>query len=291
MPDPDELKKQFESLQAQVEELLNSIAPLQEAKKKSKDEEQAAYVEYQNKVAEIRTKNSGLDEKIYEINSMARLFTQQAREAERAYKLALEEQNKLNLEAARLAELAVLEEKWDQLTASAPWRPNAKTYQVEGAHYLTENRKVILADTMGLGKTLTSIIACDMVEAATRHADPQNPFLGEQRTVWNSALGQHEIKIVNGVEKPAGKRILYFCPNSLLTNVMDEFRKWAPHRSVTYIGGATKAERRFILDFVVKPVPEWVVICNFEAWRKDLQLIQDLADLGPTESMSCLMPL
>lgn len=281
MPTPDELKQQFDSLQARVEELLNSVAPLQEAKKKSKDEEQAAYVEYQNKVAEIRSKTSGIDEKIYEINSMARLITEEARRAERAYKLALEEQDKLDREAARLADLAVLEEKWDQLTASAPWRPNAKAYQIEGAHYLTQNRKVILADTMGLGKTLTSIVACDMVEAATRHADPQNPFLGEEQRVWNSALGQHEIKIVNGVNAPAGKRVLYFCPNSLLTNVMDEFRKWAPHRSVTYIGGATKSERQFILDFVVKPVPEWVVICNFEAWRKDLSLIQSLADLEP----------
>ena len=73
------------------------------------------------------------------------------------------------------AEWQTLEKRWDTLTMGAPWREWAKDHQLSGARKITYEGRMILADTMGLGKTLTSLIAIDMIEAATKDASPDNP--------------------------------------------------------------------------------------------------------------------
>lgn len=73
------------------------------------------------------------------------------------------------------AKWQTLEKRWDQMTMGAPWREWAKDHQLSGAKKITYEGRMILADTMGLGKTLTSLIAIDMIEAATKDASPDNP--------------------------------------------------------------------------------------------------------------------
>jgi chromosome segregation ATPase len=73
------------------------------------------------------------------------------------------------------AEWSTLEQRWDQMTMGAPWREWAKDHQLSGAKKITYEGRLILADTMGLGKTLTSLVAIDMIEAATKDASPDNP--------------------------------------------------------------------------------------------------------------------
>lgn len=80
------------------------------------------------------------------------------------------------------------------------------------------------------------------------------------------------------VKKPAGRKILYFCPSTMIGNVEREIRRWAPKRSVVALGGRTKAERQFLLQ-MMKAHPEYVVVCNYEAWRRDKSLIDDLVDV------------
>ena len=75
--------------------------------------------------------------------------------------------------------------------------------------------------------------------------------------------------------QPAGKKILYVCPATMRGNVIAEARRWAPHRSVVDLGQRTKVERKVILDLMTQH-PEYVVVLNYEAWRKDLALIDDL---------------
>jgi len=90
--------------------------------------------------------------------------------------------------AASAAEWATLEKRWDLLTMGAPWREWAKDHQIEGAKKMTYEGRMILGDTMGLGKTLTSLIFIDMVEAATKDASPDNPVeFGSVKS--NSATG------------------------------------------------------------------------------------------------------
>lgn len=75
----------------------------------------------------------------------------------------------------KASEFLTLEARWDQMTMGAPWREWAKDHQLTGARKMCYEGDMILADTMGLGKTLTSLIAIDMIEAATKGASPENP--------------------------------------------------------------------------------------------------------------------
>jgi len=61
----------------------------------------------------------------------------------------------------------------------------------------------------------------------------------------------------------------------MIGNVAREVKRWAPHRSVVMLGGTTKAQRRFLIETMLDH-NEYVVIINYEAWRKDKTLIDDL---------------
>lgn len=80
------------------------------------------------------------------------------------------------------------------------------------------------------------------------------------------------------VDKPAGLKVLYFCPATMLENVKREFNQWAPHRQVVILGAQPKATRRFLLSIMAE-APEYVVVCNYEMWRRDKQLIDDIIDI------------
>ena len=87
----------------------------------------------------------------------------------------------LRLDQAKRVELKkneflMLEDRWDKMTMGAPWREWAKDHQISGAKKITYEGRLILGDTMGLGKTLTGLIAIDMIEAATKDASEDNPI-------------------------------------------------------------------------------------------------------------------
>jgi len=87
------------------------------------------------------------------------------------------------------------------------------------------------------------------------------------------------------VTKPCGRKVLYYCPSTMIGNVEREIRRWSPHRSVVVLGGQSKITRRFLLD-MMKQHPEYVVIVNYEASRKDNSLVDDLID---TEFDTCII--
>lgn len=113
-------------------------------------------------------------------------------------------------------------------------------HQWDASKFLAAAGRAILGDEMGLGKSLSAIAALDLV--------------GSKRTL-----------IVTQAE--------------LTTNFLREIKRWISHRKVVNIKGKTKIERNNILDIAgaFEPV---VVIVNYEAWRKDLSLIQRLIDFG-----------
>jgi SNF2 family DNA or RNA helicase len=301
----EDLAKQIEEMKALVASLNENIAPAKEKAAECTAEEQAAYAEYQQKVVAIRARKEQFNNLVFEAQSKANKIQRELEVAARNLEAAKKQEEKEARAAERAKELAELSAKWETLTMGAPWREWAKNHQVEGGETLVRNRATIVADPMGLGKTLTSIIMCDMAEAATREASEEFPFLGEEKDVYipqhyeNMETGEkipswnydpenpmhvkidahYEPKIVNGITRPVGKRILYFCPASLLKNVEREFRNWSPHRSVLIIGGFSKAERRFAIDMLLKNSPEFVVICNYEAWRRDKALLEDFIEL------------
>jgi SNF2 family DNA or RNA helicase len=286
---PEEILAEINRRQAELDKIQSEIAPLETAKQQANAEEQAAREAYQAAVAAAREKKRLIDEQEYQIVKQRNDIERE----QRKLRIQLEEAEKAKKEKEKAdalkAEYSALGERWDLMTAGAPWREWAKDHQIQGAHKLVMDRNVILADTMGLGKTLTSIVTTDIAEAATKNASPDEPFLGDVVQQYKPGYhhpdtgewiaGGHQEVIVNSVVRPAGKKILYFCPATMIRNVMAEYRLWAPHRNVQIIGGMNKNERKFIFEMVLPMHPEWVVICNYEAWRKDLSLIDSLIDL------------
>lgn len=119
--------------------------------------------------------------------------------------------------------------------------PNGKkilAHQWVGAKFLASAERAILGDGMGLGKTLTSIAALDLVDS---------------------------------------KRALVVCPADITSNFVREVQQWAPHRPVISIKGMTKNERNITLEGL-QYLDTVVIVVNYEAWRKDFSLLERLID-------------
>lgn len=137
-------------------------------------------------------------------------------------------------EAAIKKRLAEEAEEFDKITAGLRWREFAYDHQIHGAKRLASARRGILGDKRGLGKSLTSLIWSDMIK---------------------------------------GKKILVFAPKDVLENFKREIEHWAPHRHVTILGGMNKVQRNMFLPLLTS-FDQWLVLCNYEAWRRDPDLIE-----------------
>lgn len=128
----------------------------------------------------------------------------------------------------------------------AMWRKENRTdgmgampHQIEGAIAAAVPRQVLLGDKRGLGKSLTSLIWADLLEA---------------------------------------KRVIIVTPSETMDNFVREIKMWTPHRSVIKIGKMSKIQRDFVLPNL-KNLAEVTIVVNYEAWRRDRQLIEDLIAL------------
>lgn len=128
----------------------------------------------------------------------------------------------------------------DELTASAAWREFAFDHQITGGKELAIAKRGILGDKRGLGKTLTSLIWADMVKA---------------------------------------KRILVLAPNDVVPQFEGEISTWAPKRTVFSLRGLDKVSRNMIYP-MLQMVDEFIVTLNYEAWRKDKTIVDDLIKAG-----------
>lgn len=128
----------------------------------------------------------------------------------------------------------------DTLTATAHWREFAFDHQISGGKRLAVAKRGICADKRGLGKTLTSLIWGDMSTA---------------------------------------KRVLVLAPNDVVPQFEDEIRLWAPGRTIFSLRGLPKGQRDMIYP-ILNLVKEFIITLNYEAWRKDKSIIDDLVSAG-----------
>lgn len=146
------------------------------------------------------------------------------------------------------------------------WSEKIMKHQIEAAEFGTLRKRMINADVMGLGKTLEAIASCDLIKAATEFATEKELYLTDKLDRFP-------------VDRPCGKKILYLSSSELSYGVWDEWKKWAPHRNVVFLTGFNKIIRRVVIDNLKNMGDEYVVILNYEAWRKDLNLLPLLSQL------------
>jgi SNF2 family DNA or RNA helicase len=267
----DDVAAALAKLTAMVAKFEEAIAPLQAQADDIDKDRKALKAEYDAKMGELNGKSLAIENLMFETKRDLRKIKQNAESVSRQY-------HELNRAEQLKSEYLTLEAKWDSLTIGAPWREWAKDHQIEAARKITWSQRMILGDTMGLGKTLSAIAALDIIQAATKDASEDNPFMAEAKEVYNYHTDSTELKWVGGVRKPCGIKVLYFCPDTMIYNVRQEIKRWAPHRNVIELGGQPKATRRFLLD-MMKDYPDYVVILNYAAWRRDKSLIDDLIDI------------
>ncbi len=286
MTDSEENSEELEALQAALSEAKTEFGAEQIEVVRLQNKEREEYEAYLAKVEAIRAARMAKDRDIREkADKVAKIQAEIARLQREAEER--ERQKRLAEEAAKAAELAkkheednmLVREKMDKLTMGAYWREFAKEHQLEAGRFITENRKVILADPMGLGKTLSAIITAEMAYQVTKDASPEWPMFGEVKNLYNKENGMFEDMYVGGIERPVGQRILYLCPSSLVKNVRDEWKQWAKHRNVMFIYKMSKAERNYALEFAYENTNEYVVICNYEAWRRDRSLLEQFVKM------------
>ncbi len=141
------------------------------------------------------------------------------------------------------AEYMSLVESFRESCLEAPWRAENRTdgigampHQIDGAIHLAVAKQALLGDKMGLGKSLTSLIWADFIEA---------------------------------------RKVIVICPSDTMGNFVREINMWTPHRTPILVGKMPKGQRDFLLP-QMKNFPEFMLVINYEAWRKDDQLIKDL---------------
>jgi len=192
----------------------------------------AIRAEMQAKLDALRAEITVIDEETYDLRRSLREATRRTEQMLRLFRQAIE--NEMALKAFKDNAL-----KFDDITAGLHWREFAFDHQIDGGKYIAANKRVILGDKMGLGKSLTALIACDMMQA---------------------------------------QKILIIVPDDVVSNFVHEVYKWAPHRQVITLGKMSKDMRAAgitMLNFMTS----YIVVINYSAWRRDNALIESLINV------------
>lgn len=213
-----EIKSNFEIFDRQYkfwgdkeQELLKQLSVARDAKTKAKDQR---------------------DQGNYQVRDIEQNITKLERELRRK-----------QLQEAEFNRFADTARQMDLDTAGRPWREFAYDHQIIGAKRLAFVKRGFLGDKMGLGKTLTSLIYADMVNA---------------------------------------KRVLIFAPKETLANFEREIQHWAGDRPLISLVSKSKSVRDIFLTAIrTVEADQYIITVNLEAWRKDPELIDDLIAIKP----------
>jgi len=215
-----------------------------------KEEEQKSYVDKMPELStliqeqlkieqELKVQYNAVIKKRREIEEQRDLIKKQAKADESAMIAAKRRLETFASEQAIEERLKRESEEFDKITQHYQWREFAFDHQIQGAKRLASARRGILGDKRGLGKSLTSLVWADMIGA---------------------------------------KKVLIFAPKDVLLNFKREIEHWTPHRHVAVLGGMPKIQREMFLKLLASQ-GQFLLLCNYEAWRKDAELIEHLKNL------------
>lgn len=228
METPDEIKQQLEEAKKLLTSLTVSMAEL----KGERDGIKGQIKDHYSAINKLEASERVIENKAWEFKKKMQDLEQTISQQEKAAAVA-EKNEKARQEFLRLSA------QFDEAITAFHWGKDIKAYQTEGAKKLAIAKRAILGDKRGLGKTLTSIAAADLV---------------------------------------GGRKVLIIVPNDIMGNFLREFHFWAPHRGVMIIGGLPKVQRKALLE-VAQVMEDVNVIVNYDAWRKDKALLQQLVDV------------
>ena len=232
-PEVESIRLELSALETkrdEIQELVKLRVSIKSGYQLEIDKVRAAANARINELNELRKK---IDADIFDYNRELRELNDQIRALEQKLRLAME----AALRSAKIRNQSIL---FDEITAGLPWREFAFDHQMSGAKMMAANKRTINADKMGLGKTLQSLMACDMLQS---------------------------------------ERILIVAPNGIVGNFLRELKRWAPHRVPFNLSGMSKIQRNMALQVMRNVGGPVTVVVNYEAWRKDDSLIEQLIEM------------
>lgn len=185
---------------------------------------------------QINSEISKLREKLSRIQERKSHYKMQQRSLEKE-KASAERMQTLRNEKEELERnFKKLRDEAEKLIADAPWLDRVFPWQKEGALQLAAVKRGLLADVRGMGKTLSSL-------------------------AWRRAVGS--------------KKTLVLTRRQYAKSFHKEVNYWEPNLDVIPLISADPMTRRIVRDFL-KNHDEFIVIGNFEMWRRNDQAIEDL---------------
>lgn len=224
---------------------MSEIDKSQESRKKN-------YVSLQEEADQLKREQERIQAKLDKTRGKIREHTSSLKELEKEGKQERDERQELQRQLRHIEDKESVyenyrkqQEEFREKCLDAYWRSEnredgrgAYTHQIEGAIQAAVAKQAILADGRGLGKTLTSLIWLDLLES---------------------------------------QRVIIICPGETMQHYRDEINRWTPHRCPIVLGHQGKTERDIILS-AVKKSPHFVVMVNYEAWSRDMGVINDLIE-------------
>ena len=205
----------------------------------AKEENEASIVELIEAESKLRAQLREINERISAKRSLRATLVNEEKLAKREH-----DKDEVNLKQYRdqsVKESSKLE-NFKFMSAVAreknyAWVDMAHPHQWQGALQLAHYGSGLLADTMGLGKTMQSIMYLDLLSC--------------------------------GYAELGAKRVLIVCPDGMVTNFVDELKVFAPHRkNIVPLTGATATARGFA-KMAVENLEEFTIVSNYDAVRNN----------------------
>jgi len=226
--DPEQLEAWVKEREAEQKKQTEEISRIAKDIQKDLAEEQEVRAKYAE-LAKRRKQRENERDRIKQQAKAEELAVIQAKRKLQTFKSEVAINQQLKEEAAR----------FDEITQRHKWREFAFNHQLEGARRLATAKRGILGDKRGLGKSLTSLIWADMLNA---------------------------------------QKVIIFAPKDVLLNFKREIENWTPHRHVGVISGMPKFQRDMFLS-MLKHESQFLILINYEAWRRDKALLESLKEL------------
>lgn len=236
----DEIRGRISEVERRIQEERDAkelFIPMLESLKLQGKSIQSAMEELARQIEVRRTELFDLRANMRQSENELRKIEENIRELQLELETLRRELARAEAEENAYKRLMLETEEFDRITAGAPWREAAFSHQISGARQMAAMRKGFLGDKRGLGKTLQSVAYCDMLKA---------------------------------------QRVLYILPKKFTGNLYREVTRWGGDRMIVHLADFKRDLWIPILNGLAR-APEFTVIVNLEAWRKDTEILRTLA--------------
>ena len=257
LSEPTEYEKLFEGLEQSVGH--KEIPKPMEIEFGNAEEVKECYerfVEAHNSFHETSNKYENMQDVIRLLTDVLSSYKKDAKEFKPNVKSRREELDKAQTEYLNLVEeyknataLRDNEEEFDKIARTKKWfqgvaRANGNVDKIYPHHY----------------------------QAAKRIAASKQLILGDDMGTGKT------LTAIASMDLAKLKKVLIITPPNVSEGFLTEIKTWTD-RPVLSIMGVEASERELILD-IFKTLTNGILVMNYEAWRKDLSVLQDIIEIG-----------